>query len=109
MDFALILPLIIAVESRTTGPLTSISPFTAPANTADAAALELQKLLPLWSTTTTAQVFLRSGEVTLTPAENLALQLLETTTSAVYSTRHRLAENKWFGSSRLRVVDETLR
>ncbi len=78
-------------------------------NTADAAALELQKLLPLWSTTTTAQVFLRSGEVTLTPAENLALQLLETTTSAVYSTRHRLAENKWFGSSRLRVVDETLR
>lgn len=77
--------------------------------TADAAALRLQELLPLWNTTLALRAHSKQAKLSFTPAENFAVQLLDTTTSAVYQTRQRLHENDWFGSTRLRVADELLR
>lgn len=77
--------------------------------TAESAATALQQYVLLWSTTTPGRLLLREGQITLTPAEKLALQLLEATASRLYKTRRALAEAEWYDSARLRCMDELFR
>jgi hypothetical protein len=76
---------------------------------ADAAAEQLKELLPLWSTTLRTRAHSRTMAVQFLPHENLALQLLDSTTSALVATRRRLHEKQWFNSARLVSVDELFR
>ena len=76
---------------------------------AEAAALVLQQLLPLWNTTQQARMLMQQGKISPTPAEKLALQLLETTTARVIETRKRLHAARWYESTCLQAVDELLR
>lgn len=77
--------------------------------TAEAAAHSLKALLPLWETT--QQIRYRAGEVAdlFTPAERMAAQMLDATTSRLIQTRRSLHEHKWYGSTTLQTVDELLR
>lgn len=76
---------------------------------AEAAAVALQELLPLWCTTRQLRLLMRLGKIHFTPAEKLALQLLETTTARVIETRKRLHAARWYESTCLQAVDELLR
>ena len=76
---------------------------------ADAAAEQLKGLLPLWSTTLRTRVHARTMAVQFLPHENLALQLLDSTTAALLATRRRLHEKQWFNSARLVAMDELFR
>lgn len=76
---------------------------------AEAAAVALQQLLPLWCTTRQLRLLMRLGKIHFTPAEKLALQLLETTTARVIETRKRLHAARWYESTCLQTVDELLR
>lgn len=78
-------------------------------SSADAAAAQLAELLPLWSTTLQTRTFARQMSPRLTPAEQFAAQLLETTTARLLATRRRLQEKDWYGSTRLLALDELLR
>lgn len=77
--------------------------------TADAAALQLLAWLPVWNTTRELRAYGRSAGMKFTPAENFAVQLLESVSSGIMETRRRLHENEWYGSTRLETVDELLR
>lgn len=76
---------------------------------ADAAADALQSYILLWSTTSSGRGLLRNGNITLSPAEKLSLQLLESTAASLYSTRRALFEAEWYDSASLRSVDEIFR
>lgn len=76
---------------------------------ADAAALELQRLLPLWVMTRQTRLFLKQGEGSLSPAERWALQLLESTMAQLMQTRRELVTKRWYASTRLQAIDEWLR
>ena len=76
---------------------------------ADAAALELQKFLPLWETTLQTRYHAARLASGLTPAERMSASLLESTQKALLRTRRRLHENDWYQSTRLRTIDELFR
>ncbi len=76
---------------------------------ADAAAEQLKSLLPMWSTTLRTRAHARTLSVQFLPHENLALQLLDSTTTALLETRRSLHEKQWFGSARLQSMDELFR
>ncbi len=77
--------------------------------TADAAAEQLKSLLPLWNTTLHIRAHARSISAQFQPHENLALQLLDSTSAALIETRRRLHGKQWYGSTRLSVMDELFR
>lgn len=77
--------------------------------TAESAAAALQQYVLLWNTTAPGRLLLRAGQIILTPAEKLALQLLESTASSLYKTRCALFEAEWYDSARLRCMDELFR
>ena len=79
------------------------------AATADAAARRLQSLLPLWDTTQQTRYHAAALSEQLTPAERLAIQMLDAATSRLIQTRRALHEQKWYGSTTLQTVDELLR
>lgn len=76
---------------------------------ADAAALELQALLPMWETTLQTRYHASSLASGLTPAERMSARLLESTQTALLRTRRKLQENNWYQSTRLRTIDELFR
>lgn len=81
----------------------------ADAASATEAAARLADLLPLWNTTLQVRAHYSNGEKTFTPAETMAVQLLNHTTAQLMQTRRHLAEKDWFGSQRLRLLDTLLR
>lgn len=76
---------------------------------ADAAACCLQSLLPLWGTTQQTRYHAAAVSGQLSPAERLAIQMLDAVTSRLIQTRRALHEQKWYGSTTLPTVDELLR
>lgn len=76
---------------------------------ADAAAAALQALIPLWETTLQTRHHAQSLSALLTPAERMSVRLLESTAAHLLQTRQELHKKDWFGSVRLRIVDELLR
>lgn len=76
---------------------------------AEAAALALQQLLPLWNTTQQARMLMQQGKTSPTPAEKLALKLLDTSTVRIVKTRKELQAARWYESTCLQTVDELLR
>ena len=76
---------------------------------AEAAALALQQLLPLWNTTQQARMLMQQGKISPTPAEKLALKLLDTSTVRIVKTRKELQAARWYESTCLQTVDELLR
>lgn len=76
---------------------------------AEAAALALQQLLPLWNTTQQARMLMQQGKISPTPAEKLALKLLDTSTVCIVKTRKELQAARWYESTCLQTVDELLR
>lgn len=76
---------------------------------AEAAALALQQLLPLWNTTQQARMLMQHGKTSPTPAEKLALKLLDTSTVRIVKTRKELQAARWYESTCLQTVDELLR
>lgn len=77
--------------------------------TADAAAQTLLPLLPLWCTTQQTRYHASAISGSLTPAENMAVQLLNSTLDYLIATRKALSEQKWYGSTRLQTIDELFR
>lgn len=77
--------------------------------TADAAAQSLLPLLPLWCTTQQTRYHASAISGSLTPAENMAVQLLNSTLDYLVATRKALSEQKWYGSTRLQTIDELFR
>ncbi|MBR5888582.1 MAG: hypothetical protein IKY92_00860 [Akkermansia sp.] len=76
---------------------------------AEAAALALQPLLPLWNTTRQSRHHLQQGQMKFSPAENMALHLLNSTMSRLVETRLALHAIQWHGSTCLQTIDELLR
>lgn len=76
---------------------------------ADAAAMQLQALLPLWETTMQSRYHAAQVAEMLGPAERLATQLLNAVSARLVQTRRALHEQKWYGSSTLQTIDELLR
>ena len=76
---------------------------------AEAAALALQQFLPLWNTTQQARMLMQQGKTSPTPAEKLALKLLDTSTVRIVKTRKELQAARWYESTCLQTVDELLR
>lgn len=74
------------------------------AATADAAAQELQQLLPLWNTTWQTRSMLQEGALPQLPAISLSLQQLDASTSRLMTTLRLLAEARWYGSKRLQAI-----
>lgn len=74
------------------------------AATADAAAQELQQLLPLWNTTWQTRSMLQEGTLPQLPAISLSLQQLDASTSRLMTTLRLLAEARWYGSKRLQSI-----
>lgn len=75
---------------------------------ADAAAAELQNLLPLWNTTLAVRVHMPEAKLEYTVAERMAMQLLETKVNQLQKTRQALFAKDWFSSVRLRVLNTLL-
>lgn len=76
---------------------------------ADAAAIQLQALLPLWETTMQSRFHAAQVAEMLGPAERMATQLLNAVSARLVQTRRALHEQKWYGSSALQTIDELLR
>lgn len=76
---------------------------------ADAAALQLQPLLPLWETTMQSRFHADQVTELFGPAERMAAQLLNAVSARLVQTRRTLHEQNWYGSSTLQTVDELLR
>lgn len=76
---------------------------------AEAAALALQQFLPLWNTTQQTRLQMQQGGIRFTPAEKLALQLLDASTARIIGTRKGLQAARWYESTCLQTVDELLR
>lgn len=77
--------------------------------TADAAALELQKLLPFWNTTLHTRTYMQEVSLEYTPAETVALRFLNVGINQRSKVRQTLAEKDWYGSTRLQTIDSLLR
>ena len=76
---------------------------------ADAAAQQLQKLLPQWGTTAQTRYHRASVGQQLSTAAGWAAQVLDSTTDQLVRTRRELHEKGWYGSSRLEALDELFR
>lgn len=76
---------------------------------ADAAAARLQELLPLWGSAQHTRLHAGKMLDSFSAAEKLAVQLLDTTAMGLLEERRRLHEQNWYGSTRLRTIDELLR
>ena len=76
---------------------------------AETAALALLQFLPLWNTTQQARMQMQQRGITPTPAEKLALQLLDATTARLVETRKGLHAARWYESTCLQTADELLR
>ena len=76
---------------------------------ADAAALQLQKLLPQWGTTAQTRYHRATVGQRLSTAAGWAAQMLDSTTEQLIRTRRELHEKGWYGSTRLEAVDELFR
>ena len=76
---------------------------------ADAAALQLQQLLPQWGTTAPTRYHRSSVAQQLSTAAGWAAQILDSTTEQLVRTRRALYEKGWYGSTRLEAMDELFR
>ena len=76
---------------------------------ADAAAQQLQKLLPQWGTTAQTRYHRASVGQQLSTAAGWAAQVLDSTTDQLVRTRRELHEKGWYGSTRLEALDEFFR
>lgn len=72
--------------------------------TADAAALALQQLLPLWNTTQQTRSMLQEGKLPQLPAISISLRQLDTATTRLMTTLRSLVEARWHGSRRLQAI-----
>lgn len=77
--------------------------------TADAAARALLPLLLLWCTTQQTRYHAAAMSESLTPAERMAVQLLNSTLDYLIATRKALNEQNWYDSTRLQAIDELFR
>ena len=76
---------------------------------ADAAALQLQKLLPQWGTTAPTRYHRASIAPQLSTTAGWAAQILDSTTEQLVRTRRELHAKGWYGSARLEAMDELFR
>ena len=77
--------------------------------TADEAAFELLRLLPLWNTTMNTRAYMHEAKVEYSPVEIVALRFLNAQRAQYFKFRQSLVEKDWYGSTRLQTIDSLLR